>query len=505
MNKNKISAIILAAGLGIRLRPITDNKPKTLININGKPILGYQIEGLLKNDIKKIIICVGYKSKMIIDFCKSNYPTTDFKFVLNKDYKRTNNMYSLYLARKFLNRETFIMNGDVVFSSKIISGMIQNKKSLIATDINRYIKESMKIKVDDKGYISDISKQISKKEAFGCSVDIYKFQKDELDIIKKELDKIINIEKDLKEWTELLLQRLFKAGKLKIKPYNIKSRKWWEIDDFYDLNEAEKIFNENFKKITKKRVFFIDKDGTLILGNKKIKGADKFINYLKRKDILFRVLSNNSSKTKKEHCSKLKSLGFNIEDDDILLSTDSLINYLIKNKTRNIYLLANKKVTAYFSQMGFIVNPEKPEAIVLTYDTEINYEKLVKATFLIRENLPYFATHLDNLCPTEKGLVPDIGTFIKIFKMSTGRIPDKTFGKPASEMIVPTLKKYNFTYKDCVIIGDRLYTDIKMANDLGMLSVLVLSGETKREKVEFESKKPKIIIQNIGELIDFYK
>jgi len=498
-----MKAIILAAGAGTRLSPLTNKIPKSLVKISGKPILGYQIENLIKNNIKNIIICVGYKADAIINFCKNNYPTADFDFVLNKNYKKTNNMYSLFLARRFLNREVLIMNGDVIFSSKIISATIKNNKSSIATDVGRYIGESMKVKIDSEGFICDISKQIKKEEAYGCSIDLYKFQKDDLSMIKQELNRIINKERKLNQWTEVLLQRLFKVKKLRIKPLNIRDEKWCEIDDFDDLNTAEKMFNKNFKEIARKKLFFIDGDGTLLVGNTKIKGADEFISYLTKKKILFYVLTNNSSKTKKEHYNKFKLLGFDIKENNILFSTDSLINFLSENKIKNIYLLANKNVSDYFVSKGFNLDFREPEAIVLTYDTEINYKKLVRATSLIRQGLPYFATHIDKLCPTEKGPVPDIGTFIEVLKASTGRVPDRTFGKPSPELITPILKDYNFTLKDYIIIGDRLYTDIKMANDLGILSVLVLSGETKREDVESSKIKPNIIVQNINELGDF--
>jgi len=498
-----MKAIILAAGIGSRLKPITDKIPKTLVKISNKSILAYQIESLLKNNIEKIIICVGYKSKLIINFCKKNYPNANFKFILNKKYRNTNNMYSLYLVREFLNEDIFLMNGDVVFDQEIISSMMKEKNSLIAVDTGKYLKESMKIKVGNDRFVSDISKIITEKESYGCSIDVYKFTKDDLEVIKRELSRIIEKEKEKNLWTEILLQRLFNSKEIKAKPLDIKNNKWWEIDDFSDLNEAEKLFNKNLKKIVKKKLFLVDGDGTLILGNKKIDGSDEFLNVLKKRKKHFCILTNNSSKTKKEHFQKYKLLGFNIKEENIVFSTDSLINYLLGNEIKDIYLLANKEVSRYFISRGFKIDFKNSKAVVLTYDTEINYKKLVEATLLIKKGLPYFATHIDNLCPTEKGFVPDIGTFIKVLEMSTGRTPDKTFGKPSENLILPVLRKYNLRPKDCVLVGDRIYTDIKMANDLGMLSVLVLSGETKREDVEFSDICPNIIIKDIGELESF--
>jgi HAD superfamily hydrolase (TIGR01450 family) len=497
-----MKAIILAAGMGTRLKPITDKIPKALTRVAGKAILGYQIDALLTNNIKEIIICLGYKPGKIVNFCKVNYPNLNFKFIFNNNYKKTNNMYSFYLTRDFLTDDILLMNGDVIFDSKIIYDMCGKKDSVVAVDKGKYLKESMKIKVDKNGFISDISKIINKDDSFGCSIDLYKFKKNDLKIIKKEIKKIIEKEKNLKLWTEVLLQRLFNSARLHAKALDIKNKKWWEIDDFDDLEIAEKIFNEKIKEIKRKRMFFIDKDGTLTMGKEKVEGADKLINYLNKKKILYRILTNNSSKSPEIHYKELKFLGLNIKKENILLSTDNLIDFLIKNKIKFIHLLANKKVKAYFIKRGFIVNSPKIEAIVLTYDTEINYKKITKTVRLLNSGLPYFASHIDYLCPTEKGFIPDIGIFIKILEISTGRNPDRVFGKPSKDFIIPTLEKYNLKPKNCVLVGDRIYTDIKMTKVLKMLSVLVLSGETKRKEIQFSDVQPDIILKSVNELIE---
>lgn len=497
-----MKAVILAAGMGTRLKAITYKKPKALIEVVGKPIINYQIDNLLNNGIEDIIICVGYRSIDLIEHCKINYPKVNFEFIENKNYSETNNMYSLYLAAKHLNNDVFVMNADVVFDGNIIKGMINSPNSVIATDVGRYIEESMKISLNQDGYITDISKNLLPGDTFGCSIDVYKFIKNDIEILRTQLINIIEEDGNLNQWTESLFQKSIKSNHIKVKPYNIRNDRWFEIDNNEDLYQAELLFNSHVKKIKNKTVFFLDRDGTLTLENNLLGMVDELFIKLKEKNVHFYCLTNNSSKTKKEHLNIFTDLGVDIEENQLIVSTDSLIHHLKNNGLLKIYLIANANVTEHFKNEGFLITDKNPDALVLTYDTEINYDKFKKATYLINADIPYFATHLDIVCPTPKGSIPDIGTFIKVLEMTTGKTPSEIFGKPSKNLINAILKEEGFEYKDCVIVGDRLYTDIALATGSEMTSILVLSGETQREDVEFSKIKPDIIVKDINELIN---
>ncbi len=490
-----MKAIILAAGKGKRIGSITDKKPKALLKVNNKPILAYQIDALIKNGITEIIICIGYLYKIIEEFCKKNYPHISIKFIYNKRYEFTNNMYSFYLAREYLDEDIILMNGDVVFDERIIKKIIETPGNLVPAEKNAYNEESMKIKLDKEGCIIDIAKTIT--DGYGCSIDIYKFLKEDVEKIKDEMIRIIEKENIGDVWTEIMLQNLFNKKEILAKPLDIEDMKWCEIDNIEDLNKAELMFNESLSKLKKKNIFLLDVDGTILLGNKLFPGVNEFISKLKNKNKNFYILTNNSSKTPDTHLEILSQSGLEIDKKNILVSTDGLIKYLKKENYEKIYLIANQKVSAYFKEKGFNLVSEAPEAVVLTYDTEINYEKLKKACSLLNQDIPYFATHIDIVCPTSNGNIPDIGTFIKTIELTTGKLPKMTFGKPYPGIIDFIPKE------DAVFIGDRIYTDIKLAKNVGILSVLVLSGETKREDVEFSDIQPDIIIKNISDLIDY--
>ncbi len=497
-----MKAVLLAAGIGSRLRPITNEKPKTLVEVNGKPIISYLLDSLKKNNIKDIIVCIGFKSENVINYCETNYPDLNFYFIENKNFDKTNNMYSFYLAKKYLDDDIILMNADIIFDDVILRDLKQQKKTSIAVDKGRYNDESMKIVVDE-GKIKSISKKIAKDKAYGCSIDLYKINKKDLFLIIAEMERIIENNKDLNQWVEVVLDNLFKNQEIIAAPFNINPAKWYEIDDFNDLYDAEILFNNKIQYLKNKKIFFIDRDGTLSLENEIIQGSPEFIDHLKKNNKIIYILTNNSSNTPKKHLEKVKEMGLNVDLENILVSIEPALNFLKENGFTNLYWVANKDVSEHIKSEGFVFNEKNPKAILLTYDTEINYKKLEKTVNLIRKGLPYYATHKDIVKPTKEGCVPDIGTFIKLIEMTTGKLPNKTFGKPEKSFIESTLKKHNMDFKDAVVIGDRIYTDIMLAKNSEMMSVLVLTGETKREDYEKSTIKADITIKNLEKIINF--
>src|SRR5690606_4320311 len=114
-----MKAVILAEGIGSRLRPITLTKPKCLVRAAGRPILDYQIQAYIAAGIKKIIIVAGYQSRAVHDYCK-HIKDAEITIIENPDYETTNNMYSLYLAKEYVENQAFVLsNGDVAFDPQI--------------------------------------------------------------------------------------------------------------------------------------------------------------------------------------------------------------------------------------------------------------------------------------------------------------------------------------------------------------------------------------------------
>jgi len=253
-----------------------------------------------------------------------------------------------------------------------------------------------------------------------------------------------------------------------------------------------------------KTFFLLDKDGTLSLGDTILDGTVEFIQTLKKNGINFAVATNNSSKTGKKHLESLNTMGLDFSEKNMIVSLDVAIDYIKTQNITKLFWVANENVSKHLSE-SFSYSEESPEAILVTFDTEITYKKLCVLTGLLHIDIPYYVTHSDIVCPTETHDMPDVGTFMKMMEMSTGRIPDISFGKPSQYYIDYIKKRYNVEESDMVIVGDRLYTDIKLAEGNNITSILVLSGETSENDYNMSSIKADQVLDSIRNLIQLLK
>lgn len=283
-------------------------------------------------------------------------------------------------------------------------------------------------------------------------------------------------------------------GRLAFNVLNVNGLPWVEIDNYDDLALADKIFAQLNKKITDYKGYCFDLDGTIYVGGQVLENVVDEINKIKKEGKLVRFISNNSSKNKDEYTKKLREMGLDIGKDDIKLSTDSAINFLQQQQIKKVYVVGTKSLQKEIIDAGFEICSHEPDFILLGYDTELSYSKLATACRLINSGVDYVATHCDIFCPSENGPIPDIGSMIYMLEMTTGKSPYKIFGKPNSDLIELILQTDKIERNDLLMIGDRLYTDIKMAETAGIDSVLVLSGDTKRDEVENSSIKPTYIL-----------
>ncbi len=234
--------LILAAGVGTRLAPITDTIPKALVAVNGKPILLNQIENLISNGVFDITIVVGYKADVVEKTVHYYYP--DIKIVESVNYSSTNNMYSAFLGMKsmFCHQTIspfYMMNADVFYDSSVITSLENDhRENLIVVDVGSYSEESMKV-IENCGRIVSISKQINQLDALGCSIDVYKFGSDGGNAFFHHCKKYIEEKKEWNKWSELAINDALNDAVFRVSELN---GKWMEIDTIEDLKRAELIF-----------------------------------------------------------------------------------------------------------------------------------------------------------------------------------------------------------------------------------------------------------------------
>lgn len=238
-----MKALILAAGLGTRLLPITNDRPKSLVPVNGQPIILKQIDNLHKNNIIDITVVSGYKANILKEKLHALYP--EIQIIESIDYATTNNMYSAYLAHKAIQGSDFLMmNADVFCDVSVITELMKFKaRNAIVTDIGRYVEESMKV-VEKENRLVKISKSIAKEDALGTSIDVYKFSAAAGKEFFNKCAEYIEGKKELKMWSEVALNDILEKAEFKACPL---VGRWFEIDNLDDLEAAEKLFDEEKK------------------------------------------------------------------------------------------------------------------------------------------------------------------------------------------------------------------------------------------------------------------
>ena len=235
-----MKALILAAGLGTRLSPITNTCPKSMVAVNGKPIIQKQIENLLENNITDITVIGGYLYDVLEQFIHEKYP--NIRVINSVDYATTNNMYSAFMGKEYVGDGDFLMmNADVYYDSSVIKSLLQfDKPNAIVTDIGNYLEESMKV-IEKDGHLVEIAKTITKEDALGASIDVYKFSKDGGNAFFEKCREYIEDKKELKKWSEVALNDILSEVHFYACPLD---GRWYEIDNHDDLRIAEELFSK---------------------------------------------------------------------------------------------------------------------------------------------------------------------------------------------------------------------------------------------------------------------
>ena len=265
------------------------------------------------------------------------------------------------------------------------------------------------------------------------------------------------------------------------------------------------------KRLADIRHLALDLDGTLYLGGRLFPYTLDFLARVKELGIGRTFFTNNSSVSTAGYVTKLQKLGIDASLNDLYSSTTATLDYLRRSRpdVRRLFVLGTPALREEFAANGYTLHEPtgereltgEPDAVVVGFDSTLDYKRLARAAWWISRGKPFFATNCDAVCPTdEPTLLPDCGAICKMLTHATGREPDAVLGKPSPEMLYGAAGRAGAKPHEIAVVGDRIYTDIALAQAAGAVSVLVLSGETTAEQAQAAKNPPDFVVENVSEL-----
>jgi len=256
------------------------------------------------------------------------------------------------------------------------------------------------------------------------------------------------------------------------------------------------------KSLTDIKGFLVDLDGTTYISDTPTPGSVQFFNRLHKRGIPYFFFSNNPTKNSGEHMAHLLSLNITATEQNIITSADATVEYLTNNQLTTIYAIGTPSFEHHLRSQGITLTHQNPQAVVISFDTTLTYDKLKTASLLLHNNpnIPYIATNPDPVCaPTVEGPIPDCGAIAAFLQASTGRMP-LVIGKPGHGMLDIACKRMNASPQDFAIIGDHFATDMQMGFDHGVTTILVLCGDSTHSDVDNAPQKPDYVVADLAEL-----
>jgi NagD protein len=257
--------------------------------------------------------------------------------------------------------------------------------------------------------------------------------------------------------------------------------------------------------LTRIKHVVLDMDGTIYLGQTVFSTTRPFLSLLERRGIGYTFITNNCSRSRGEYVEWLRGMGITVEPTAVSTSAQATVHYLHGNlpSVKRLFILGTAGLAADLHDGGFAIVDDQPDAVVVGFDPQLTYDRIARTAYFISQGLPYIATHPDRVCPMDQPTVlPDCGAICALFESATGRRPDAIPGKPSPPMLQAILRTNELVPAETAMVGDRLYTDIRMARNAGVVAVLTLTGETKRQQLERcpESDRPDIVVDDLEEL-----
>lgn len=240
-----MQALILAAGCGNRLRPLTDHVPKSLVEVNGIPLLVNALDCLSERGIQEVLIVVGDKKDMIISRLGFKYKEMRIVYIDNTAYLETNNIYSFWLARDYIKDDVIMLECDLFYRRNLIDKILEGEGDcrMLVTPFNEEYMDGTVVTIDDSNQVKSLIIKCNQVGKFDYSdklktVNVYWFKKE---FIKNKLLHFIDTyirTQSVNSYYELVLGGIIYWGNNDIRAVTVAETEWSEIDDIEDLEKA---------------------------------------------------------------------------------------------------------------------------------------------------------------------------------------------------------------------------------------------------------------------------
>lgn len=236
--------------------------------------------------------------------------------------------------------------------------------------------------------------------------------------------------------------------------------------------------------------FLIDLDGTVFKGKEPIAEAVQFVNELKKRDLPYLFVTNNSTKRPEEVASFLNEMDVPATKENVFTSSMATASYISeRTKRARIYVIGEEGLLSTLLDEGHHIVEENPEYVVVGLDRQVTYEKLAKAAHFVRNGATFIATNSDKRLPMENGFIPGNGTLVSVVA-TTSEVEPTFIGKPESIIIEQALEVIGTAKEKTIMIGDNYDTDILAGIGTGLDTAIVYTGVTRKEQVKTYDKKP---------------
>ncbi len=266
-------------------------------------------------------------------------------------------------------------------------------------------------------------------------------------------------------------------------------------------SSANSTFTQSLNKITH---LIIDMDGVLYLGDKPMRNLREFFAFLRGRPIPFILATNNSTRTPQEYVDKLAGMGVVVSPNEILVSGQATARFLAREYPRGtrVHVFGMPALKEAMTDEGFVLADDDVQLVVASMDRGVTFEKLKRATLLIRGGARFIATNLDPTNPSEEGLIPGTGAMIVALEAAS-ETKAKAIGKPEPTMYQLAMEMMGACPETTAAIGDRVDTDILGGKRAGLTTICVLSGSS--DRAEAEAIETDMIFDDIAHLLETWE